>query len=60
MAIRISAQGGALDGFELIFAITGVGDVVLGMSLDDVSNLDATTDAFDKAAKVLGTPKAGA
>jgi hypothetical protein len=60
IAVRFSATGGPLEGFELVYAITGVGDVVLAMTLDDAGNLEATTDAVAKATKVLGTPKAGA
>lgn len=60
IAVRFSATAGPLAGFELVFAITGVGDVVLAITLDDAGNLEATEDAVAKATKVLGTPKAGA
>ncbi|GAA1609214.1 hypothetical protein GCM10009789_74620 [Kribbella sancticallisti] len=59
LAVRFSATSGALAGFELVFAITGLSDVVLAMSMDDAGNLEATTDAVDKATKVLGTAKTG-
>jgi hypothetical protein len=60
LAVRFSAASGPLAGFEVIIAFTGVGDVVLAMSMDDPGNLEATIDAVDKATKVLGTAKTGA
>jgi hypothetical protein len=60
MAVRFAASSGPLAGFELIFVITGLSDVVLGMSFDAPDDLEAATaDAYDKAAKVLGTTKTG-
>ncbi|MFI5711881.1 hypothetical protein [Kribbella sp. NPDC051620] len=57
---RFVANGGPLDGFEVLFAFTGLGDVVLAMSFDGADVLDgALGDAVTKASKVLGTPKTG-
>jgi hypothetical protein len=60
MAVRFAAASGPLAGFELIFVITGLSDVVLGMSFDAPDDMEAATaDAYDKAAKALGTTKTG-
>lgn len=57
---RFTANGGPLDGAEILFAFTGIGDVVLAMSFDAADVLDgALGDAVTKATKVLGTGKTG-
>ncbi|WP_328329004.1 hypothetical protein OHA70_04950 [Kribbella sp. NBC_00382] len=57
---RFTASGGPLDGAEVLFAFTGIGDVVLAMSFDAPDVLDgALGDAAAKATKVLGTAKTG-
>ncbi|MDX6281657.1 MAG: hypothetical protein QOH03_2728 [Kribbellaceae bacterium] len=56
---RFTANGGPLDGGEVLFAFTGIGDVVLAMSFDAPDVLDALGDAAAKATKVLGTAKTG-
>jgi hypothetical protein len=59
--VRFSAVSGPLEGLELTFVIAALGDVVLGMSFDDPTQIEgALTAAVGKANKVLGTPKAGA
>ncbi len=59
--VRFSATSGPLEGLEINFVIAALGDVVLGMSFDDASQVQgAVTAAVGKANKVLGTPKAGA
>jgi hypothetical protein len=59
--VRFSATSGPLEGLELTFVIASLGDVVLGMSFDDPSQIEgAVTAAVGKAGRVLGTPKAGA
>jgi hypothetical protein len=58
---RFSAASGPLEGLEITFVIAALGDVTLGMSFDDPSQIQgAVTAAVGKANKVLGTPKAGA
>ncbi|WP_343979788.1 hypothetical protein [Kribbella koreensis] len=58
---RFVADGGPLDGGEVLFGFTGIGDVVLAMSFDTPDVLDgALGDAAAKAIKVLGAPKTGA
>jgi hypothetical protein len=57
---RFEANGGPMDGLEVLFAFTGVGDVVVAMSFDAADVLDgALGDAVAKATKVLGTAKTG-
>lgn len=56
---RFAADGGALDGFEAVFAFTGIGDVVLAMSFD-VGDIEGPFGvAAAKAIKTLGTAKSG-
>jgi hypothetical protein len=60
VAVRITATSGQAEGTEMIFLLTGVDDVLLGISVDDAASLeDATADAVAKATKVLGTAKSG-
>jgi hypothetical protein len=57
---RFVANGGPMDGVEVLFAFTGIGDVVLVMSFDAADVLDgALGDAVTKATKVLGAAKTG-
>lgn len=60
VAVRFAASSGPLAGFEAIFVLVGMGDVVLGMSFDSDTDIeDATGTAFDKASEVLGTGTTG-
>ncbi|NEA34234.1 hypothetical protein [Streptomyces sp. SID13031] len=57
---RFTANGGALNGVEIIFAFVGVGDVVLTMSFDSGDQVDGALGAAAvKAKKMLGTAKTG-
>lgn len=57
---RFVANGGPIDGAEILFGFTGVGDVVIAMSFDAADVLDgALGDAVAKATKVLGAAKTG-
>lgn len=57
---RFTAEGGALDGLEVNFLFTGLGDVALGMSFDSADGIEnALGAAAAKANKVLGTAKTG-
>jgi len=61
VAVRFSATGGSLEGLEMTFALTGIGDVVLALSVDDPGELEgATTAAVEKATTMLGAPKGSA
>lgn len=60
VAVRFAASSGPLAGFEVIFVLTGLSDVILGMSFDRDTDLEeATGDAYARATKVLGTAKTG-
>ncbi|MEV8374700.1 hypothetical protein AB0P21_18305 [Kribbella sp. NPDC056861] len=60
VAGRFTAEGGALEGLEVNFVFTGVGDVVLTMTFDEAGDLEgAMTAATGKATKVLGAAKSG-
>ena len=58
VATRMTAVGGPMAGLEITMVYTGVGDTILALSFigatpDEIDG--ATSDAVDKAAKVLGT-----
>jgi len=62
VAVRISAHGGDLDGFEMTQVFTGVGDTVLSLTFvgaypDDFTS--STEAAVDKAQTALGTTAVG-
>lgn len=60
VAVRFSANGGRLDGFETIQVGVASGDVVVGMStigLDGPDTEAAADDAVNKADKKLGTDR---
>ena len=60
VATRIAATSGPLEGFEVTFVFTGVGDVILSMAFDSSADIEEPTlDAAAKATKVLGTTKSG-
>lgn len=58
VAVRFSANGGPLDGFETIQVGVASGDVVIGLStigLDGPDTEAAAEDAVKKAERKLGT-----
>jgi hypothetical protein len=60
VAGRFTAEGGALEGLEVNFVFTGVGDVVVAMSFDSADQItEALGAAVAKATKQLGAAKTG-
>jgi hypothetical protein len=59
VAVRFSADGGQLDGLEVIFVFAGLDDVLLSMNFDFPDIAEGTLAAAAKATKVLGTAKSG-
>ncbi|WP_328992827.1 hypothetical protein OG394_01075 [Kribbella sp. NBC_01245] len=63
VAVRFTATGGGLEGFELTMVTTGVNDVVMALTFVGAlpQEIDgATGGAVAKATKLLGGAKAGA
>jgi hypothetical protein len=62
VGVRFTATGGPLDGYEFSTVTTGVGDLVLGLTIEagppqDLD--DATALALEKVRKVLGVTTTG-
>ncbi|TCO22131.1 hypothetical protein EV652_110116 [Kribbella steppae] len=55
VAVRFAAASGPLEGLEVVFAFTGLGDVLLTMDFDRSDIEEPVVDAVAKASKVLGT-----
>lgn len=62
VAVRFTASSGPLDGLEIATVTTGVGDVVLGITVVNGQPEDlagATADAVEKASKILRVATTG-
>ncbi|TDX08307.1 sensor domain-containing protein [Kribbella sp. VKM Ac-2566] len=59
IGVRIVADGGDLDGFQVTFVMAALGDVVLSMAFDNPTHIDGTVSvAARKATEVLDAAKA--